>query len=87
VAVVESGLAVRLPSGDALRVTARSVTDLMKARLRPLALGAFCAGLLILIITAANVANLMIVRGVFRERELATRQAMVRRGGISRAWC
>jgi predicted permease len=74
--VVESALAVPLPSGDALRVNARSATDLMKARLRPLALGAFCAGLLILIITAANVANLMIVRGVFRERELATRQAL-----------
>jgi putative ABC transport system permease protein len=75
-AALESALAVPLPSGQQLRVSAIPARDLMTSRLRALALGAFSAGMLILVISAANIANLMIARGVFRERELATRQAL-----------
>jgi predicted permease len=75
-AVLQAALAVPLPSGGRIPVTATPIRDVMTARLRPLAIGAFAAGLLILVICAANVANLLIAQGVFRERDLATRQAL-----------
>jgi putative ABC transport system permease protein len=75
-AALEAALAVPVPSAPPAGVTATPLQDLMKARLRPLALGALGAGLLILLISAANIANLMVARGVFRERELATRLAL-----------
>src|SRR5262249_8809805 len=55
--------------------------DVLTAGIRPLALGAVLAGLLIAIICAANVMNLVVARGLYRQREYATRQAL----GASRA--
>jgi predicted permease len=57
-------------------VTAYSVSESMTGRLRPLAAGALGAGVLVLLVCAANVANLLIARGAFRRRELATREAL-----------
>jgi len=57
-------------------VTAYSVPESMTGRLRPLAAGALGAGVLVLLVCAANVANLLIARGAFRRRELATREAL-----------
>lgn len=58
----------------------RVVTDWlpveMRGRLRPLALGALGAGLLILAVCAANIANLLLARGASRVHEFATRQAL-----------
>ncbi len=62
-------------------VSALPVVDTMTKRLRPLATGALAAGLLVLIVCAANVANLLIARGAFRRRELATREALGASGG------
>jgi predicted permease len=48
----------------------------MTERLRPLATAALGAGILVLLVCAANVANLLIARGAFRRRELVTREAL-----------
>lgn len=57
-------------------VMAHSVQASMTARLRPLATAALGAGVLVLLVCAANVANLLMARGAFRRRELATREAL-----------
>jgi predicted permease len=61
--------------GGSYVVRATSVRDMVTGGLRPLATGALYAGLLVLLISAANVANLLIVRGLFRRREFAAREA------------
>ncbi len=73
---VQEALGVPLPSGARLAVTAQPLSRRMSARVRPLAFGALAAGLLVLFICAANVANLLVARGAYRERDLATRQAL-----------
>jgi predicted permease len=50
----------------------RHLTDAM----RPLALGAFGAGLLIAIVCTANVMNLLVARGLYRARDFATCHAL-----------
>jgi predicted permease len=57
-------------------VMAHGVQASMTARLRPLATAALGAGVLVLLVCAANVANLLMARGAFRRRELATREAL-----------
>lgn len=62
--------------GGGIIVTAESLPRQMTRRLRPLALGALAAGVLILIVCAANVGSLLVARVLYRTREFATRQAL-----------
>jgi putative ABC transport system permease protein len=62
--------------GPGIGVTATSVVSQLLARVRPVALGALAAGLLILVVSAANVSNLLLARGASRARELAAREAL-----------
>jgi putative ABC transport system permease protein len=76
VPAVAAALARPLPSGDLLEVEVEALASHLTSAVRPLAIGALTAGLLILLICAANVANLMMARGAFRNRELLTREAL-----------
>ena len=76
VPAVTAAIARPLPSGDPLEVEVETLAGRLTSAVRPLALGALSAGLLILSICAGNVANLMIARGAFRTRELSTREAL-----------
>ncbi len=61
--------------GGGYVVKATPVADLITGGLKPLATGALCAGILVLLISAANLANLLAARGLFRRREFAAREA------------
>jgi putative ABC transport system permease protein len=56
--------------------TVQPLAALMRGTLRPLALGALGAAVLIMIVCAANVVNLVIARSAYRTREFATREAL-----------
>ncbi len=73
---VGAALSSRSEDGSGITVTAESLPVQMTRRLRPFAFGALAAGLLILIVCAANVGNLLVARVVYRTREFATRQAL-----------
>jgi len=66
------------PESDerAYSLQVRPLSTYLTARLKPLALGAMAAGLLIALACAANVANLLATRSAFRATELATRKAL-----------
>jgi predicted permease len=74
--LVQSVLSPPLSAERAYSLRAESLNAYMTRRLRPLALGAFAGALLIVLVCAANVANLLLVRSAFRTKELATRAAL-----------
>jgi len=61
---------------EGLIVAATSIKEQLTSRVRPLALGALVAGILILVVCAANVANLLFVRAAARTHEFASREAL-----------
>jgi predicted permease len=63
-------------AGPGIALTVQPLEQFMTTSLRPLALGALLAGLLITLACAANVVNLMVARGIYRTREFATREAI-----------
>jgi predicted permease len=75
-AIVADALAVRLPSGARLAVTAEPLAAWMTRPSRPLALGAMLASFFVLVVCAANVSNLLLVRRLSRLPELAVRAAL-----------
>ncbi|MEX2270150.1 MAG: FtsX-like permease family protein [Vicinamibacterales bacterium] len=61
---------------SALNIEIETIDHHMTKSVRPLALGALLAGLLILLVSVANAANLVLARCVYRGREFATRAAI-----------
>jgi putative ABC transport system permease protein len=57
-------------------VTVTPLTRAMKAQRRPLAAGALAAGLLVLVVCAANTIGIALTRGLFRAHELATMEIL-----------
>lgn len=72
----QAALAASVARDDGFTVVVHPLTARMRSGLEALALGALGAGALILLICAANLGNLMLVRGLSRHRELATREAL-----------
>lgn len=62
-------------------VTVTALAPVMKAQQRPLAVGALIAGLLVLIVSAANTLGMALTRGLFRAHQIATIEVL----GASRA--
>lgn len=78
---VRSALSATLGGTGIVTIDVRPLATAMTGSVRPLALGALLAGVLILLVCAGNVANLLLARGGHRSAELATREAL----GASRA--
>ena len=74
--LVESAMSPPESGERAYSLRARSLDAYMSERLRPLALGACAAALLIVVVCAANVSNLLLARGASRTRELMSRAAL-----------
>ena len=75
-AQVGVALASTLAETPGRRLEVRSLVSRMKSRVRPLALGALSAGILIMLVCVANMANLLLARNLSRTRELATLEAL-----------
>lgn len=73
-----SSISAALPAStqDGERLFAESLSDRLRKRLRPLAVGALAAALLLFLVCTANAGNLLLVRGIHRAREFATRKAL-----------
>ncbi len=63
-------------AGHSVRVDVQELGDSLARPLRPLALGALAAGLLIMLACGANAANLLVARTGYRAREFGTRRAL-----------
>jgi len=74
-AYAQTALAVGAARGG-LRISVEPLSSHMVSGVRPLALGGVGAGLMIAFVCAANLMNLVIVRGVYRGQEFATREAL-----------
>ena len=61
---------------DGVLVAAERLGERTAAGVRPLALGALAVGVLVMVVCAANVANLLLARGAARRREFAAREAL-----------
>jgi predicted permease len=59
-----------------IRATVQPLTSIMRRRVQPLAIGSLAAGALVLIVCAANLANILLARSAFRVREFVTRIAI-----------
>jgi predicted permease len=64
------------PSGSTLGVRVTTLGEELTRSMRPLAVGSVCAGVLILVVCAGNVANLFVARTAHRARELYTRRVL-----------
>lgn len=58
------------------RVTVAPLVPAMKAPLRPLARGAFLAGLLVLVVCTANTLGMALTRGLYRAHQIATMEVL-----------
>lgn len=84
---VRERLSRPLPSGRRLDVRVESLRTSMLGGTRSLSWGALAAGFLVLLTCAANVGNLILVRAVYRTREIRTREALgASRSDIVRLW-
>ncbi len=75
-AQVEAALMPASADHRAVTISVALLAEQMTASVRPLATGALVAGLLILLLCAANVANLQLAHGIYRRRDIATREAL-----------
>ncbi len=73
---VRAALNATLDQSSHLTVTVQALSVVLTQRVRPLAFGAIAAAALVLLVCAANIANLLLVRYVYRAGEFATRRAL-----------
>ena len=72
----QAALTSALRDPRAITIRLQSLTPFMRRDTQPLAVGALLAGILILLVCAANLGNLLLARGAYRTREFATREAI-----------
>lgn len=81
VETVAAALSRGLARPDMIRVRAWRLETILTRRVRPLALTGLAAGLFVLLVSAGNIANILLAQYSHRSAELACRQAL----GASRA--